>query len=412
MRPVAKCIARYLVAAAFVAAIMAACAPRPSIPPLRPSQPVQMPETGDRQAYRIAEDLAIARSARATDAFENFLARFPASPLAPQALMHLGDLYRNRADLKAAGNAYHRLLIDHRNHPLAPRALVGLLTVNHRQGDFNSLLANSRILPPERLAEADRQQIRQLRIDALLALKRPLEAAEEAIAAWRAASEEDRPKLADQLALALGELSPQALSRLSEKPTTPEARDLLQRLVKDIAFDQTTIGCMLPLSGTYGAYGQRALRGAEMALMHFTARPSAPKVRMIIEDTASRGDRAQAIVQEFSRRRVAAILGPMVTAAEAGAEAQRQAIPIITFTQREDIPALGDWVLRYFITPRNQVEALVSWAMEREGIQRFAVLHPADKYGKSLQAHFAEAVDAHGGTLAGPVGFPPPGTPI
>jgi ABC-type branched-subunit amino acid transport system substrate-binding protein len=405
---VVKSMARCLLAAIWLAAWVVACAPRPSIPLPQPAPPIGMPETGDRQAYRIAEDLATARSARAPEAFESFLAKFPDSLLAPQALMRLGELYRDRGDLDAAGDAYIRLLTDHRRHSLAPRALVALVAIDHQRNDFKALLVHSQVLPPNRLEPADRLEIQRLRIEALLALERPLEAAEEAIAAWQAApDDEGRATLADQLARAVGLLSSQEVSRLADRPMTPEARTLLQRLAKDIAFDRYTIGCMLPLSGSHGVYGQRALRGAEMALMHFTNHPSAPKVRMVIEDTRSRADQAEAIVRGFSQRHVAAILGPMATAPEAAAEAQRQSMPIITFTQREDIPTLGDWVLRYFITPRNQVDALVRWAMERDGIQRFTVLYPADRYGETFMARFVEAVEAYGGTLAGTVSYDP-----
>ena len=94
-----KSIARYLTAAIWLAVIVTACAPRPTVPLPLLLPPAQMPETGDRQAYRIAEDLATARSARAPEAFETFLAKFPHSPLAPRALMRLGELYQDRGRL-------------------------------------------------------------------------------------------------------------------------------------------------------------------------------------------------------------------------------------------------------------------------------------------------------------------------
>lgn len=406
-----KSIVRWLLAALWLAALVTACAPRPTVPLPRPAPSTQTPETGDQQAYRIAEDLATARSARAPAAFETFLAKFPHSPLAPQALLRLGALQRERGDLAGAGDAYLRLLTDHSRHPLAPQALVALITLDHQQRDFKSVLVHSRIIPPDRLDPAARLEIQRLRIDALLALERPMEAAEEALTAWQAAPDDEaRATLADQLARAIGRLSPQMRAKLADRHVTPEARNLVRRLAEDIAFDRYTVGCMLPLSGSHGVYGQRALRGAEMALMHFRSRPAAPRVRLVIEDTRSRTDQAEVIVRNFSQQRVAAILGPMVTAAEAAAEAQRQAIPIIVFTQREDLPGLGDWVLRYFITPRNQVEALVRWALERDGIRRFAVMHPDDRYGQTFTARFAEAVEAHGAILTGRVAYNPAST--
>jgi ABC-type branched-subunit amino acid transport system substrate-binding protein len=147
-----------------------------------------------------------------------------------------------------------------------------------------------------------------------------------------------------------------------------------------------------------------------LALSRFASRPAVPPVRLAFEDTQSRPEQATAGVQALAARRVAAIIGPMITAAQAAEEAQRQRIPIVTFTQREEIPAIGEFVFRHFITAQNQTEALVRWAIERRGITRLAVLYPSDKYGRTFLASFAERTEAHGARMVGAVAYDPAGT--
>ena len=56
-------------------------------------------------------------------------------------------------------------------------------------------------------------------------------------------------------------------------------------------------------------------------------------------------------LDELYNDQVAAILGPIVTSEIAGREAQEMGIPIITFTQKDNIPEIGDKVFRNFSLP-------------------------------------------------------------
>mgnify|MGYP000287749782 CR=1 FL=1 len=56
---------------------------------------------------------------------------------------------------------------------------------------------------------------------------------------------------------------------------------------------------------------------------------------------------------------------------------QQMGIPIITLTQKDNIPEIGDKVFRNFITPKMQVQTLSSFSVESLGLFRFAILSPA-----------------------------------
>ena len=71
----------------------------------------------------------------------------------------------------------------------------------------------------------------------------------------------------------------------------------------------------------------------------------------------------------------------MDAALDAAKEAELQKIPIITLSQQDNIPEVGDFVFRNFLTPRMQVSALVSYAINNLLVDRFAILYPREKYG-------------------------------
>ena len=81
------------------------------------------------------------------------------------------------------------------------------------------------------------------------------------------------------------------------------------------------------------------------------------------------------------------------------ASAQEKRIPIITLSQKENIAEIGDYVFRNFITPKMQVETIVSYAIDMLGLSRFAILYPDDKYGTGFMTLFQDEVMAYGGEI-------------
>ncbi len=104
---------------------------------------------------------------------------------------------------------------------------------------------------------------------------------------------------------------------------------------------------------------------------------------------------------------MAAILGPIVTSEIAGREAQQMGIPIITFTQKDNIPEIGDKVFRNFITPKMQVQAIVSFTVKSLGLDRFAILYPEETYGLTYMNLFWDQLLESGATVVGVESYKP-----
>ena len=164
------------------------------------------------------------------------------------------------------------------------------------------------------------------------------------------------------------------------------------------AFHNDRIGVLLPLSGFYEAAGERALNAIHMAVDQMN-RSGKGNFTLLVEDSFSDPAAAAAAVESLEKKGAACIIGPMVTAEPAAEKAQKLGIPMITLTQAEGIPKIGEYVFRHFITPVSQAHTLVSHAMNELGYTRFAVLYPEDRYGERFRNAFLRAVDAHGGSV-------------
>ncbi len=160
------------------------------------------------------------------------------------------------------------------------------------------------------------------------------------------------------------------------------------------------IGCILPMSGRYAAYGSKALDAVLLAAGVFNAAKETP-IRLLIEDSQSEPAVAGTAVGKLADAGVACILGPLGSqeALEAAKEAQSLKVPILTLTQWEGITGIGDHVFRDFLTAAMQVRTVVQYAQAEIGLRRFAVLYPEDPYGREMARLFREEVLRKGGEL-------------
>ncbi len=184
-------------------------------------------------------------------------------------------------------------------------------------------------------------------------------------------------------------------------PATVKAKNIIEELSTKSVYSRYTIGCLLPLSGYYKSFGDKALKGIELALGQFCSQNNRPSIKIIIKDTGSDPDVAVNAVKELFEEHVAAIIGPIFTAEPAALEAQNRGIPIITITQKDNIADTGDYVFRNFFTPKMQVETIVSYAIEELELKNFAILYPNENYGKVFMNLFWDEVMACGGKVVG-----------
>ncbi|MBJ80285.1 MAG: hypothetical protein CMH60_03115 [Myxococcales bacterium] len=173
---------------------------------------------------------------------------------------------------------------------------------------------------------------------------------------------------------------------------------LIERLKKRFKTSSQSIGVLLPLSGRYKQFGNRAKTALEMA---FAGQNT---YRLIFEDTqASAAIAAKAVEKLVMDEHVLAIIGPLFSqeAYSAALKAEELSLPILSLSHREGIPELGSWVFRTALTVEAQASGLAKVAFEKLGMKNFAVLAPRSRYGKSFSHAFWDEVNQNQGEIRG-----------
>ncbi len=164
-----------------------------------------------------------------------------------------------------------------------------------------------------------------------------------------------------------------------------------------IIFDENTfeeriaIGVILPLSGDYAAFGKSVLNGIFLASGVFGPwSAELLPVDIIVKD--SKGDPSVTInaVEELFSDDVIAIIGPLLskTSVAGVLKAQELKIPIISLSQKDDLPESGEYVFRNSMTSTMQARTLVHDMFFNLGLQKFAILYPDNSYGRHLKDAF------------------------
>ena len=423
--------------------LLTSCAVKPGVTP----ESLPAPE-GD-ELFSRAEKLFDDRSYdEAFVVYNDYLNRFSDQPLAAAALMKIGIIHALSGDYDKARSAYRKILSEYPTSSFVSDALVEELFTYYQQGRYQDVIE----LAPDALKRLESNpaifKTYTLLGDTYMAMDSLIDAIDYFSRAREHAAAVDRKTVTDKLQEAIARLDAADIAILVNHPDEslpmdflmfqlglnyaleekyddaltaldaflaryPEhenrilAESLIEEIKKNAVFNRYTIGCLLPLSGPYEIFGSRALKGIELALALFSSRSGGPPINIIVKDTGADPDKTIAAMEELYHEKVAAILGPIVTSEIAGREAQQMGIPIITFTQKDSIPEIGDKVFRNFITPKMQVETIVSFTVESLGLERFAILYPDETYGLTYMNLFWDELLESGGKVVGVESYRP-----
>ncbi len=157
----------------------------------------------------------------------------------------------------------------------------------------------------------------------------------------------------------------------------------------------TRLGAVLPLTGRYRAFGERALAGILAALDLAPGAARSSGWTLLLEDSAGDPERAaQAVHDLASRDRVLAVVGPLlVKESLAAAEAAHQeGIPLISLSPDPRVPGAFPSTFRRALPEEAQVKAVAGHALEA-GFSSFAILAPATPYGERMRDLFRAEVE-------------------
>jgi branched-chain amino acid transport system substrate-binding protein len=168
-----------------------------------------------------------------------------------------------------------------------------------------------------------------------------------------------------------------------------------------VTIKRNTIGCILPLSAKYADYGNKALDAITLAA-GISAKEDVPPWEIIVEDSQNQPEKSKTVVANLANvKNVMAIIAitDSADALDFAKEANKWKVPIILVTSREKVTAEGEYIFQHFLTPAQQVRALVKYCVNDLNKVIFSVLYPQDEYGEELGKIFRRELISVGGKV-------------
>lgn len=169
-----------------------------------------------------------------------------------------------------------------------------------------------------------------------------------------------------------------------------------------------TVGVILPLSEVFQPFGERVLQGIQLAMKHPESQAKNSSISLVIRDSKADPWEAEKAVEELvSKEKVIAIVGPLlsITADKAAKKAQHLKVPLLTFSQKELFYGKGEFVFQNSLTPSDQIQTLVAFAIKELELRTFAVFYPNSPYGLHFKNLFTQEVIRRGGKVLGVVAY-------
>jgi len=166
------------------------------------------------------------------------------------------------------------------------------------------------------------------------------------------------------------------------------------------------VGIILPLSGIQKPFGEKALQGIRLALKEKESRDKTPLISLVVRDSKGSPSEAEKAVEELAKTEKAlAIIGPLLSATvdRAARKAQQLKVPLISLSQKEPASVKGEFIFQNSLTPPDQVQRLVAFAVRELELRTFAVFYPNSPYGFHFKNLFNQEVSRMGGKVLGTV---------
>ena len=410
--------------------------------PIEPPDTYQMNKQGEALFADAEQFFDNQAYSQALILYRKYLADFPNGAKAALALLQMGSIYKTMGDSARALRSFEQLITTYSDSPLVSEVMIRRLTILYQKAQYQEIIDQAEVVLARDITTNQRIRLYVLLGNTYTAIGYLQDAIYYYGQATDLAQGEARKKIVVKLKEALRQLSSDDMAillprlqdniaggyllfqlgknqvnegryeqaidiistliqRFPNHEHSAEARKVLEEIKNKPAYERYTVGCLLPLSGRYKLYGQKALNGVQLALEQSATQRPDLKIRIIIKDTGSDSEQTVRAVRELVKQGAAAIIGPIVAAEAAAIEAQAAGIPIIALTQKKQIPSIGDWVFRNFITPQMQAKSLVSFALNTLRVKRFAILYPNENYGSTFMNLFWDELNVQGGRVVG-----------
>jgi len=432
-----RSIAATFLLALIVSALMLSAGCAPKLPP----EPAW---EKDARALLVQAESQFAKKQyeQAARTVETYFNRYPKSSHRDQAFYLMGEIRLTQRDYPRALSYYKELIERYPSSPLILDARYRLGQCYFELKEYDAAIANladrSRITDPARLI-----RISEMLSTAYLARKNyPLAVRELAVLAGTAPNEKQRAGYRDtvrelieknlteedlktfsaeaaypadlaQLRLArllveqhqyrdAAKVAKGFLDKFPSHPEKTRAEMLLNEATTGLTTPRYAIAALLPQSGQLAFFGDRVLKGIQLAVHTYNLQEPENRVEILIRDTEGSPNKAVAALNELAPKGIVAAIGPLLTKeAEALAPLlEKLKVPVITPAASGDgIGKLSPWLFRNALTNSTQAAEAAQLAVELK-LKKFVIFYPDDAYGKDLARLFTKGLERKAEILA------------
>jgi ABC-type branched-subunit amino acid transport system substrate-binding protein len=366
----------------------------------------------DRAYYLLGEmRLQLRDYQRALSYYKEIIERFPASPLIIEAKYKLGVCYfelkeydlavanledRSRitdpARLRRVAEMLSTVYLAKKNYLPAVRELASLADTSTNEKQKAGYRDRIREIVDKNLTEDD---LRSLASD---------DAYPADIALLRLAGLElGQRNYRDAL-----DAARDFLDRFPSHPEITRAEMLSAEATAMLSAPRYRLGVLIPQSGPASFFGDRVLKGIQLAVHAYNTQDPENRVELLVRDTEGAPDKAAAGLAELADKGVVAVIGPLLTKEVEALAPSLAKLRMPLFTPTASGPGLTDlspWIFRNALTNATQARAAAEYAL-RQHFKRFAIFHPDDAYGRDLVRLFTKDLEKKTEILA-VIPYPP-----
>ena len=184
--------------------------------------------------------------------------------------------------------------------------------------------------------------------------------------------------------------SKEFLARFPAHPEKVRAEMLSAEAAAKLTAPRYFLGALIPQSGQLTFFGDRVLKGIQLAINQYNTKETNDRAGLLVKDTEGSPEKALAALTELASRDIVAAVGPlMTTEVEALAPAiEKLRVPVITpAASGPELGTLSPWIFRNALTNAGQAAAAAEYALMLKR-KKFVIFYPDNSYGKDLSRLF------------------------
>jgi branched-chain amino acid transport system substrate-binding protein len=192
------------------------------------------------------------------------------------------------------------------------------------------------------------------------------------------------------------------LERFPGHPEKTRAEMLLNEATSRLTAPRYYVGALVPQSGQLAFFGDRILKGIQLAVHAYNLQNPDNRVELLVKDTEGSPEKAATAMNELASKGIVAAIGPITTRDEEALVPvlKRLQIPVIRpAASRAGFTEKSPWIFRNALTIDSQAQTAAQYAFSLK-LRKFIIMYPDEPYGRDLSLLFTRHLERKAEILA------------